>query len=395
MLGALSGVYVAFGVIISSISPMLTDVRTDLGATRGQMGLALGAWAFMFILTAPVAGRFIDRFGLSLSIALGGVSMAVSALARAGAQGVGTLWLAVAIFGLGGPLISAGAPTLVTIWFSDEAERRRAVGIYVAAPAVGGVLTLALTNSVLLPALQSWRAVLIAEAAFVIVTTVLWLAVSTGADSPERPTVKAGTRPEGDRSALLRSSGVGFALATAFTIFFLNHGLSNWLPTILKELAGLSDAAASNWVAVSGVIGIFAALFLPRVATPHRRRGLLAALLALAGLGAVTLAFAPPAGAVVAVLSLGVRAALVPVSVLILMNADGVTDRNAGLANGLWFSVGEIGGVSGPLVVGLISDTRSGFEGALLVIGFIAAGTAAIVARQGVHAARRRQRVSA
>ena len=64
-------------------------VRTDLGVSHGAMGFALGAWALIYIGTAPIAGRFIDRFGLGWSLTLGGVSVAGSLLLRQqGAGGV-------------------------------------------------------------------------------------------------------------------------------------------------------------------------------------------------------------------------------------------------------------------------------------------------------------------
>ena len=68
---------------------MLTLVQEDIGASRGSMGLALGAWAFMFIFTAPLAGRFIDRFGIGWAVSLGGCSVAGSLLARANATEYG------------------------------------------------------------------------------------------------------------------------------------------------------------------------------------------------------------------------------------------------------------------------------------------------------------------
>ncbi|NCG25301.1 MAG: MFS transporter, partial [Actinobacteria bacterium] len=157
----LIGVYSAFGMAVTALAPMLTLVQEDIGASRGSMGLALGAWAFIFIFTAPLAGRFIDRFGIGWAVSLGGCSVAGSLLARANATSVSSMWLAVALFGVFGPLISASAPTFVARWFPDEAERRRAVGLYVIAPAVGGVAIVATTNSFLLPWFDdSWRTVL-------------------------------------------------------------------------------------------------------------------------------------------------------------------------------------------------------------------------------------------
>ena len=84
--GGLVGVYFSFGVAVAAIAPMLSLVRADLDASRGEMGLALGAWALVYIATAPIAGRFIDRFDLGWSLFLGGCSVVGSLLLRAMAQ---------------------------------------------------------------------------------------------------------------------------------------------------------------------------------------------------------------------------------------------------------------------------------------------------------------------
>ena len=49
-----------------------------------------------------------------------------------------TLFLAVAVFGLGGPFISIGAPKLISAWFGPR-ERGTAMGLYMTAPSIGTV----------------------------------------------------------------------------------------------------------------------------------------------------------------------------------------------------------------------------------------------------------------
>ena len=73
-----------------------------------------------------------------------------------------------------------------------------------------------------------------------------------------------------------------------------------------------------------------------------------------------------------------VRGALVPLAVITLLNAERVTPANTGLANGLWFSVAEVGGVSGPLTVGALADRDVGHNGALLTVAAVALFGAAV-----------------
>ena len=57
-----------------------------------------------------------------------------------------------------------------------------------------------------------------------------------------------------------------------------------------------------------------------------------------------------------------------PLLVLFLARSPQVGSRNMGVAGGMYFTAGEIGGVSGPVIVGLLADMMGGFEGGLVYI---------------------------
>ena len=374
--GGLVAVYFSFGIAVGAIAPMLTLVREDLGASRGEMGLALGAWTLIYIVTSPIAGRFIDRFDLGWSLFLGGCSVVGSLLLRAMADGVGTLWLAVAFFGVFGPLVSASAPALMANWFPDERERRLGVGLYAAAPALGGTIIVAITNPVLLEWLETWRRVLVFEAAVAAVFTVAWVAIWAWVERPERMVPDGENEAGGTARRLLRSTEVRLILVTAFALFFVMHSLGTWLPTVLEEHGGLSATGAGGWVAAAGVIAIVLTATLPSQATSERMRSEVA-----------VLAFGPADVIGPATLFSAARSPLVPIAIVTLLEADEVTPANAGLANGLWFSAAQIGGVSGPLTLGAVADTGLGYEGALtavVVVGML--GVALAMVQRRVHA---------
>lgn len=235
--GGLVAVYFSFGIGVAAIAPMLTLVREDLGASRGQMGLALGSWTMIYIVTSPIAGRFIDRFDLGWSLFLGGCSVIGSLLLRAMADGVGTLWLAVACFGIFGPLVSASAPALMANWFPDERERRLGVGLYAAAPALGGTIIIAITNPVLLEWLGTWRRVLVLEAAIAAVCTVGWLVIWAWVERPDRLTGADDREGAGTVRRLLRSTEVRLILVTAFALFLSSTHSARGSRRFLKSTA--------------------------------------------------------------------------------------------------------------------------------------------------------------
>ena len=57
LFGAMCVVYFAFGVILLAIPPMVEDVRAELGASRGMLGFALGAWSLLCIASSASRGR--------------------------------------------------------------------------------------------------------------------------------------------------------------------------------------------------------------------------------------------------------------------------------------------------------------------------------------------------
>ncbi len=110
---------------------------------------------------------------------MGKVIIAASGALRSQAPGYPTLWLAVALFGLGGPLLSIGAPKLVSQWFQGR-ERGLAMGIYMTGPALGGITSLSLTNSVVLPILGGdWRMVTLAYAGYALAAGLVWLLMTS------------------------------------------------------------------------------------------------------------------------------------------------------------------------------------------------------------------------
>ena len=72
--------------------------------SHATMGAALGAWPFVYLGVSAITGKFLDRYGIQIGLSLGALFIGVSGILRAGAQSGLGLWMAVAVFGLGGPL---------------------------------------------------------------------------------------------------------------------------------------------------------------------------------------------------------------------------------------------------------------------------------------------------
>ena len=280
MLAGVWLVYYCFGLQTAAMAPLVKPVTDDLGLSYSAMGAVLGAWQLVYIATALPCGAFLDRVGLRRALFLSAVIMASSGMLRALAVDHLTLFLAVALFGFGGPLISIGAPKLISQWFAGK-ERGLAMGLYITGPSLGNITALALTNSVMMPLADgNWRAVLSTYAAFALGAGIVWLAISSHqANRKMEATVDA--RPKQNQvqvfSALLRLRPVRIVLLMSIGIFFFNHALNSWLPEILRS-GGMDATSAGYWSSVPTAMGIIGALLIPRLAIPSRRLFILFAL---------------------------------------------------------------------------------------------------------------------
>jgi cyanate permease len=361
-------VYFCFGLTVAAMAPLVRPISVDLGLSHTAVGGVLGAWPLVYVASAVPCGALLDRVGLRGSLALAAAIIGLSGLLRALATGHLGLYLAVAVFGLGGPLVSVGAPKLISLWFAGE-ERGLAMGLYTTGSAAGNITALALTNSVMMPLLGGrWRAVLAAYAVFVLGAGAAWLALSAHPASltlERRAAAEPGPSQLQVFAGLVRSRAVQALLLMSVGIFFFNHGLNNWLPEILRS-GGMDARTAGFWAAIPTAVGIGGALVIPRLASPARRPAILLALFACAG--GATLLVHSSAGPLLALgLTLqGVaRTSMTAVSMLVLMDVREVEPRRVGAAGGLFFSAAETGGVLGPLAIGALYDLTGGFAAAL------------------------------
>jgi len=378
MLGGVWLIYFSFGLLSVAMAPLVAVISRDLNLSYTAMGGILGAWPLIYIVAAAPCGAFIDRVGLKWSLVFAALIMAASGAMRAGAFDGVSLFVAVGLFGIGGPLISIGAPKAIAQWFQG-AERGYAMGIYITGPGLGSILALSLTNGVLMPLTDgNWRLVLLIYSGITLATGVIWFGL--GAHPVIRAVELAG-RTSGSIadqlrvfSGLLRLRNVQIILAMSVGSFFYYHALGNWLPEILRS-GGMAAGAAGIWAAVPVAVGILGSLIIPRLATPRRRFAILLGMMICTGAGGLLLLAAGVPALVGAVALQGIaRGSLMTVLILVLMEARGVEARHTGAAVGLFFSAAEIGGVLGPLTIGAASDLTGGFAAGIWFLGAISAG---------------------
>ena len=376
--------YFAFGIASGSLAPLVSPVMRDLNLSSAHMGLVLGVWQLVYIFTALPLGAAVDRLGVRRAVALALVVITLSLALRAAATSFWTLFAAVALFGVGGPVVSIGVPKIVAEWFPPR-ERGRAAGLYTTGPTIGGVVVLTTAAGVLLPLVGSWRLVLLTFTVAGAGALLLWTLGyrdRPGAGPPrERPAPRA--RPRGTWLALLRDRNMRLLLVLAVGSFVVNHGLNAWQPTYLED-AGFDLAAAGRWTAAGTLCGLLTALIVPGLTHAGSRRVALMALLltSAAGLAGMTLLRAGPL-VTASVVTAMARAPMLPLMMLLLMEQPGVGARHLGVGAGLLFAAAEIGGFGGPALLGVVRDLAGGLAPGM--VGLTAVSLLMIVAVHRVH----------
>jgi cyanate permease len=358
--------YFSFGVVTRSPSPLVTPIIRDLQMSYGQMGFVLGSWQMTYIVFAITAGVIMDRWGIRRSIFFGALVIGLSAVLRSASSGFLSFLFFVALFGVGGPMISIGCPKTISTWFQGK-ERGTAIGIYTTGPWIGGMVSLAATNSVVMPLTDySWRLTFIWYGVMTFFFAGLWWALTREADT-EIDTKHFNVLKM--LAELFKVRRVRLILLSGLLSFAIMHGYFAWLPKILEN-TGMSPARAGVASALPFLTSIPAVLIFPRYTQPHHRGWLIGLMALSAGLSifwVVVLQWPVIPG----LLLFGISGpCLMPLLVLSLMDTPEVASRYLGSATGLFFCIAEVGGFLGPFVVGYLVDIFESFAaGGLFLSG--------------------------
>ncbi len=313
-----------------------------------------------------MAGIAMDKWGIRRTLFAGIIILALSEGLRYFATGFGTLLPIVALFGIGGPQISVGAPKTISVWFRGK-NRATAVGLYTTAPWIGGLFAIAATNSFVMPLTgYSWRLTFVIYGLVALVFAVIWLVLArdTGRTSD---VISTGIKDVFLR--LIRVRNVVIVFLAGLLILLIDHGFSHWLPKMLEN-RGFSPETAGFTASLPLLAAIPSVLLVPLLTPPHLRGRVLAVLAFLTSTALLTSYFSSSWLLQGGLVLYGMAApVLLPMLMLVLMDDPHVGPEHMGLAAGIFFGVAEIGGFTGPLLMGVLVDVTGNF---LLGIIFLA-----------------------
>jgi MFS family permease len=362
---AFIGVAVGFAALMShTFGAFMLPVTHAFGWTRAQFSLAQTIVAVIAAISGPLVGRYVDRYGpravAAISIVLCSVGFGLISLMTGNLILFLGLTALTALLGAGTSIITY--ITLVNLWF--DRARGLAIGIIMSGSGVCAMIA----PKLIIPyiAAQGWRAGYRAVALAMLLSLPLIL---IGADRPQRRTEEIGQLPvelpglsarEALRTRLFWRQAIAFAL-----MGLALGGLYAHLVPLLSD-RHLKPVEVANIAALFG-FGVFAGrlvagYLLDRIFAPVLAVAFI--LLAVVGIGGLLLP--EPLFATTAALAVGLVFGT-ELDIAGYITARYFGRRAAGAIFGWLFGIFAVGGVSSPIMYGLIFDHSGSYNAALMI----------------------------
>lgn len=337
---------------VTSVAPLLGDMREELGTSATWAGLLTTMPGLCFAAAGLTAPRLSSRFGLGRVISAALVVLTAGLVLRT-VDGPHVVIGATLLACAGIALINVLIPVVIKGSFPTRVGLM--TGIYTAALQGGGALGSAVTPGLEEP-LGGWRLALAAWAAIALLALLAWLPASRR----HRSSWAVSTELTGKPRSLLRSR-----LAWTVTLFFgcqafLAYIVMGWLPQIFID-NGIGKVQAGVLVGLVSLIGVPVSLIIsPLAARATHQSGWIVALGVLGFAGAVGLLLAPAAAPWVwsVLIGVGMSAFSIALTVIALRarNAED-TAQLSGMVQGFGYLFAGLG----PFLFGLLHDVSDGW----------------------------------
>ncbi|KAA0086790.1 MFS transporter [Mycolicibacterium sp. P9-64] len=333
---------------VTSIAPLLGDMRADLGTSATWAGLLTTLPTLCFAAAGLAAPVLSGRIGANRTITVGLLALAV---------GLG-------IRSLDGPYVVIGATLLacagialinvlipVVIKGSFPARVGLMTGIYTAALQGGGALGSAITPG-FEQAFGNWRTALALWSLVAVAALAVWIPATMRHREPAPSVAQVAAEP---RPSMLHS-----ALAWQVTLFlgaqgFLAYIVMGWLPQVFID-SGVSKVSAGMLVGLVSLVGVPVALVLLPLAARQASQSAWIVGIGLFGMaGIVGVLVAPAAQPVLWSLLIGVGMGVfsMALAVIALRSRDAAdTARLSAMAQGFGYLIAGLG----PFLFGLLHD---------------------------------------
>ncbi|CAN5203217.1 MFS transporter [soil metagenome] len=352
---------------VGAISPIIERIEVDLPLDAVLLGLIGAAPPLIFALSGLIGPTVVRLVGLERGVLAAMVVMIAGHVLRAVAPHPSVLLIGTALALLGAGVGNVLLPPIVKRYFPDRLGTVTAG--YVTIMSIGATVPPVIAVPVADGA--GWRFSLAIWAISGVLAAGPWVAelavrgrrMQHHDAAEQKAEARAPLAASMARSKIAWSAGLMFGLAAigAYAAFA-------WLPTLLVDTAGVTDAQAGILLGVFSICGFPAALLVPVLAVRLRSpRPIIAVGMAMFVVGYLGLLLAPTVAPLLWVVFVGFGPLMFPLG-LTLINLRSRTQAGAVALSGFVQGLGYVLGAAGPLAAGLLHDATGGWVAPLLFL---------------------------
>jgi CP family cyanate transporter-like MFS transporter len=350
---------------VTSLGPVLEEVRASLGMSAAVAGLLTSVPALCFALVGFTAPLLARRWGTGGVIALGMTALAAGLTVRPFAGGTASFIALTALALAGIALANVLLPVVVKQRFPDRVGAM--TGLYSVALNLGASTAAAVTVPLTGAFGGDWRwgiGVWALVAASALPAWVLLARDRTPSTTPSVP-VTAAPALRLTRNPIAWSLAVYFGLQS--TVAYVIMG---WLPQIFRD-AGISAGTAGLLFAVTALLGVPLSFVLSAVAGRLPRQSGVAVIIGLFGLAGYAGLWADPAAAPwLWVVLLGVANCSFPLA-LTMIALRGRDTATVVRLSAFAQSTGYLLSIPGPIAVGILYEHTGSWKIPLAVLALL------------------------
>jgi len=330
------------------LGPVVNQIGTSLGVSQSLAGLVITTHGLFIVLTSPVAGRLIDRYGPRRPYVLGLALYGVAGGAGLVVESFPALLVTRALLGVAVAFVYTSITVLIYSLYESE-RKDRVMGLRGSANSLGAALWPLVGGAL---GTLSWHG------PFGVYLLALPLGIVAAVTVPE-PARSRSERDEGDIAALRRTLRTHPLLALVYALYFatnlLLYAIVVYYPRALATVGVDSSLSISLYLAAMGAAGGVSAYYYDRIRRRIDYRQLVLAACALWTVGFAVAATAPTrAVAVAPVVLFGLGQGLVFPTVLLWIEELVPADRQGQFSSYVAI-VGYVGQFLAPVAFGPVA----------------------------------------
>jgi ACS family tartrate transporter-like MFS transporter len=373
----------------TSVAYAAIGMARDLGFNDHVLGMGIGIFFVSYVALQIPGALLVERWSargmICATMTVWGSLTALTALVHTPAQ----LYVARFLLGAAEAGFFPGVIVYLSHWFIQE-DRAKATSNFMVAIPVSLIIGSPVAGWILGHnwfMVEGWRwlffleglpAILLGIAAFFFLTD--WPRQARWLAAEERQWISRKLEQEKPLSRqsisigqALRSRTVVLLATAAFLQYFIGYSVIFWLPTILTNQSGLSDAQVGLLGAVPYVVALFAMLFNGWHSDRNReRRWHAAAPLLIAATGLLCLISLPSSNVMSVLLLSVICMAMAFLPVFWAIPTEILSDSKAAVAVGTINALASLAGFAGPYAFGYLRAETGSFVAGFVVLMFCA-----------------------